>query len=211
MSSVPIFSCEGKSLGQKDLSEDVLTKGKTSRHAIKTAVIGLLAHQRQGTASTKTRAEVTGSDKKPFKQKGTGRARAGSRLSPVWRGGGITFGPKPHKYAYDVNHKVAELARDSALRIKLKEGKILLLRDLKVAEAKTKEAAQIIKSLNLKGSALVVAFDPDKNLRLAFKNLPDVALIRVADLNAYVIMSHQNIIFAEDAFDRLPRKKEAQS
>jgi large subunit ribosomal protein L4 len=209
MLSVPIFSCEGKSLGERDMTDDVLSKGKTSRHAIKTAVIGLLAHQRKGTASTKTRAEVTGSDKKPFKQKGTGRARAGSRLSPVWRGGGVTFGPKPHKYKYDVNHKVVELARDSALRIKLKEGKIVLIRDLKLEEAKTKQAAQIIKSLNLKGSALLVLHDSDKNVKLAFRNLSNVAMIRGCDLNAYAIMSHQNLIFTEEAFDRLPRKKEA--
>lgn len=202
MVNIPILNCEGKSLGERGISDDVMD-GKTSRFAIKAAVVALLAHQRQGTASTKTRAEVSGSGKKPWKQKGTGRARAGERTAPHWRGGGVTFGPKPHAYNLQVNNRVRLLARDSALRIKLKEGSVVLVRDFKIEKAKTKVAAQILRNLNLKGKTLVVVKKADSNMLLAFHNLPQVDLIRVSDLNAYEILTHQHLVFSEDAFPQV--------
>jgi large subunit ribosomal protein L4 len=174
-------------------------------------VIGLQTHQRQGTASTKTRAEVSGSGKKPWKQKGTGRARSGERTSPVWRGGGIVFGPRPHDYNYRVNQQVLKLARDSAVRLKLKEGKVVLVRDFKFEEPRTKLAIRLLKNLKLEGKTLVIVKDSDSNMLLAFRNLPQVDLIRFSDLNAYEILTHQHIVFTEEAFDGLSMKSEASS
>lgn len=199
MINVPIMDCEGKNLGEREVCDEV-ANAKTSRSAIKAAVLALLAHQRQGTASTKTRAEVSGSGKKPWKQKGTGRARAGERTAPHWRGGGITFGPKPHEYRFRVSQQVRVLARDSALRMKLKEGQVILVRNFNIEKAKTKLAAQILKNLKLKGKTLVVVKEADSNIRLAFHNLPQVDLVRASDLNAYEILTHQYLVFSEDAF-----------
>jgi large subunit ribosomal protein L4 len=207
MINVPIFDREGKTLAQKEIQ----TGGKISHHAIKAAVLAFQTNQRQGTASTKTRAEVSGSGKKPWKQKGTGRARSGERTSPVWRGGGIVFGPRPHDYHYRVNQQVLRLARDSALQLKLKEGKVILVRDFKFEEPRTKLAARVLKNLKLEGKTLVIVKDADSNMHLALRNLPQVDMIRFSDLNAYEILTHQHIVFTEEAFEGLSMKMEAES
>lgn len=203
MSSVTLFDLEGKAVGEKALSEEFL-KHKPNRHAIKSAVVGFLAHQRRGTASTKTRGEVSGSGRKPWKQKGTGRARSGERTSPVWRGGGVVFGPRPHDFHYHVNRRVAALAKLSALNVRFTDNKMVVVKDLKVAEPKAKLAAQLLKNLKVSGKVLIVMKDIDPKFKLAFRNLAGVDLIRLADLNAYEILSHSRIVFSEDAFDGLP-------
>lgn len=210
MVSVPVFDSEGKVQSQKDIPESFL-KAKVSRHAIKEAVVAYLTHQRQGNASTKTRAEVSGSNRKPWKQKGTGRARAGERTSPVWRGGGITFGPRPHDFNYKINQRVAKLAKESALRLKIKDGKVCLIKDLTLAQPKTKLASNILKNLKLAGKTLIVTKESDPKLKLAFRNIPDVELIRLSDLNAYKIMSHCSLVFSEEAFNLLKMAEEAVS
>lgn len=210
MVSVPIFDIEGKNLGQKDLQDDFV-KGKISNQAMKEAVVAYLTHCRSGNASTKTRAEVSGSNRKPWKQKGTGRARSGERTSPVWRGGGITFGPKPHEYHFKLNRQVVRLARESALRIRLQEGNIVLIKELKVEEPRTVLAAQIVKNLKLKGKSLIVVKEHEAKLKLAFRNLPTTRLIRLAELNAYTILTCQTLVFTEEAFNVLNIGNEAAS
>ncbi len=201
MSKIALLDSKGKSIGEK---EHTLTFTKRpNSHAIKSAVVGFLAHQRQGTAKTKTRGEVSGSGKKPWKQKGTGRARSGERTSPVWRGGGTVFGPKPHEYTYLLNKRVASLARASALKIYFDENKVLVVKDLKVESVKTKLAKELLNNLKVQGKVLIVVKEIDPKMRLAFRNIPQVDLVRLSDLNTYSIMTHSKIIFSEDAFEGL--------
>ncbi|MBI1871378.1 MAG: 50S ribosomal protein L4 [Chlamydiae bacterium] len=210
MASLAVLNCEGKKIGEKEIQEDFL-KAKTSQHAMKAAVVAYLAHRRQGNASTKTRAEVSGSGRKPWKQKGTGRARAGERTSPVWRGGGVVFGPRPHEYRYQLNKKVARLARESALRVRFKEGKVWIVRDFQVENPKTKLAAQILKNLKIVRKTLIVVETITSNLKLAFRNLESVSLVPVTGLNAYEVLTHQNIVFSEGAFEKFFSRGEENS
>ena len=207
--SESVLDLEGKSVGSKNMDTESSREVKVALHAMKQAVVGYLAHQRQGNHSTKTRAEVTGSGRKPWKQKGTGRARQGSRVAPHWRGGGIAFGPRPHKYSHDINGKVARLACESALRMKLQEGKIILVKEIKLDEPRSKYAQQFLKNLKIQGSALVVIRDADPLLRRAFRNLENVLLMRAQDLNAYEVLKFRNLIIPELLFHELELTVEA--
>ncbi|MBI1883975.1 MAG: 50S ribosomal protein L4 [Chlamydiae bacterium] len=202
MSSIPVLDMKGQSVGEKAIQEDFLN-GKINRQAMKEAIVAFLTHQREGNASTKTRAEVSGSGRKPWKQKGTGRARSGERTSPVWRGGGTVFGPQPHEFHYRVNRKAASLARSSALRLSFKEGRVKIIKELKLNEPKTKSAAEILENLKVAGKTLVVVKNQDSNLKLAFRNLQGVRLMRPEDLNTYEILTHRNLVFSEEALDLL--------
>lgn len=196
------------------LKLDVMDKGgKTARsvelpdgvfaypakdHLIYEAVINYQANQRRGTAATKTRSLVTGGGKKPWRQKGTGRARAGSSRSPLWKKGATTFGPKPKDYSYEIPKKARRNALKSALALKLKANRIMVLADLSLAEAKTKAAAAWLKGLKV-DSALIVEGAANRNLYLALRNIPKVKAVDPLRLNVYDVLDHKWLVFSEQA------------
>jgi large subunit ribosomal protein L4 len=166
-------------------------------------VVAYQAAQRMGTACTKTMGEVAGSGKKPWRQKGTGRARAGSFASPLWRGGGVVFGPKPRDFSKKVSRKTKQLALRKTLSERLRAGDVLVVDDLKLESPKTKEFAAILSVLNLKGSTLIVAPGIDKNLTLASRNLSTVELATSDSLNSYQVLRSDKLLFTRGAFEKV--------
>ncbi len=173
------------------------------------AVINFLANQRQGTHATKTRGLVSGGGKKPWRQKHTGRARAGSIRSPLWRGGGIIFGPQPRDYSYDLPKKLKRLALRMALSAKMSGREITIIDKFLTDKPKTKEIIGVLKNLELdKNSVLIVLPDKDEKVILSARNLPGVKVTRVLDLNAYEIMAYNKLLFTKDAAKRVSMKSE---
>ncbi len=153
-----------------------------------------LASRRQGTAATKEKGDVSGGGKKPWKQKGTGRARAGSSRSPLWRGGGTTFGPHPRRYGYRIPNKKSRLALQGALSAKAAAGELVVLDQLRLETAKTKSIASMIKGLGLEGTVLVVVDQPSEALQRAARNHPNVEVLPLASLNLYDVLRHRYLI-----------------
>ena len=199
MPTVKMRSSEGAAVGNLRLKPEVF--GVEANVALMhQAVVVEEANNRQGTADTKTRSEVAGGGKKPWRQKGTGRARAGSNRSPLWRKGATTFGPKPKDYSYEIPRKAKRNALKSVLSLKFKDNQILVLRELDVQEAKTKAAVQWLKSLNL-DSALVVDRTENKNLFLALRNIPKIKAVGPKQLNIYDVLNHKWLVFSEQALE----------
>lgn len=197
---VEILDIKGKKTGKKiDLSDAVFNM-EPNDHAIYLDVKQYLANQRQGTHKTKERGEVRGGGKKPFRQKGTGRARQGTSRSPLMPGGGTIFGPRPRDYSFKVNHQVKVLARKSALTYKAKENKILVLEDFQMEKPKTKEFAAILTNLKLQNDK-VIFFMPEKseNVYLSGRNLPKVEMRKANDLNTYDVMHANSIVMTESS------------
>lgn len=167
-------------------------------------VTNYLANQRQGTHATKTKGLVRGGGRKPFKQKHTGRARAGSNRSPLWRGGGTTFGPQPRDYSYDLPKKVKRIAVKTALSIKISEGAITVIDGFSLTQPKTKDMVTTLKNLGFEGKkVLIVTPEKDEAVILSARNIPGVRVVRVSDLNSYdVIVSHR-LLMTKDAVSRL--------
>src|SRR5256714_8674275 len=164
-----IRDTKGKEHGELEVKFELVESGKGTQ-AVHDTVVAYNAAQRMGTASTKTMGEVAGTGKKPWRQKGTGRARAGSFASPLWRGGGVVFGPKPRDFGKKVSRKTKQLALRKALSERLRAGDVMLIDDFKLASPKTKEVIGVLSALDLKGSALIVSESNDKNLSLASRN-----------------------------------------
>ena len=192
----------GKDQGELEVKFPLIEDGRGTQ-AVHDAVVAYQAAQRMGTACTKTMGEVAGSGKKPWRQKGTGRARAGSFASPLWRGGGVVFGPKPRDFGKKVSRKTKQLALRKALTERLRAGDVVLLDDLKLASNKTKDFIGVLKALELKGTALIVAQAPDKNLSLASRNVPDVALATSDSLSTYDVLRPSKLVFTRNAFEQL--------
>lgn len=193
---------QGRDQGELEVKLQLVEGGKGTQ-AVHDTVVAYRAAQRSGTASTKTMGEVNGSGKKPWRQKGTGRARAGSFQSPLWRGGGVVFGPKPRSFAKKVNSRTRQLALRKALSERLKAGDVIVVDDLKLASPKTKEFLSVVKTLDLKGSTLVVASGVDKNLMLASRNVPHVALTTSDALNTYDVLRPDKLLFTRSAFEKV--------
>ncbi|OGP58205.1 MAG: 50S ribosomal protein L4 [Deltaproteobacteria bacterium RBG_13_61_14] len=172
------------------------------QHLLQAMVVRQQARHRRGTASTKTRGEVAGSNKKPWRQKGTGRARAGSRTSPIWRGGGIVFGPKPHDYDRGMNKKERRQALCAALTLKRREGRLLILERFSVEAIKTKALKALLEKLNLSNVLIVVA-EPDERLFLSARNLPGVKVLVSAGINVRDVLSHQDLVLTRAAVDKI--------
>ena len=166
-------------------------------------VVNYLANQRQGTQSTKTRSEVSGGGIKPWRQKGTGRARQGSIRATQWIKGGIALGPKPRDYSYTLNKKVKRLALKSALSSKAGENEIKVIEDLKVSEIKTKTVADMLKNLNVNDKALIVTCDKDDVIVKSARNIKGVDTTFVNVLNVYDILSHDQLIIAKEAISKI--------
>jgi len=201
MSKAQVLDKTGAVKAEIDLPESVFgypVKG----HLVYEAAVNFLANQRRGTASTKTRAEVSGSNRKPWKQKGTGRARAGATRSPLWRKGGTTFGPKPRDYSYRLSKEAKRNALRAALAAKQAEGRILILEDLVLAAPKTKEGAALLKALKV-GSALIVDHGTNVRLFTALRNIPKVKPVDPSRVNTHDILGHEWLVAGRDAFAAL--------
>jgi large subunit ribosomal protein L4 len=199
---------QGRDQGELEVRLSLIENRKGSQ-AVRDVVTAYRANQRLGTACTKTMGEVAGSGKKPWRQKGTGRARAGSFASPLWRGGGVVFGPKPRDFGKKVNVKVKGLALRKAFSARLQAGDVLVVDDLKLSEPKTRTFAGVLKALDLDRSVLVVAAALDKNLVLASRNLPQVDLTTCDDLNTYQVLKSHKLLFTRGAFEKFEARLQA--
>jgi large subunit ribosomal protein L4 len=186
------------------LSEEIFAV-RVRPHLLHQAVVMQLNNRRAGTASTKSKGLVSGGGKKPWRQKGTGRARAGSIRSPLWVGGGTIFGPQPRDYSYRLPRKARKQALFSALTVKNRDGKIVVLDKLELAEGKTKIMRQILADLKIT-SALIVIPEPDEKVERSSRNLPAVKVIRVEGLIVYDLLRHEHLILTEGALRRIQEK-----
>ena len=207
MASVNVKSAAGKPVGDVQVADDVfgIQPNVPVMHQVVTAQ---LAARRAGTQSTKTRAEVSGGGKKPFKQKGTGNARQGSTRAPHFSGGGVALGPKPRKYGQKTPKKMINLALRSALSDRFAEGKVVVVDDWGFAAPKTKDAKAVLASLGVEGRALIVVDRDDVNTIKSFLNLREVQLIERAELNAYDVLCNEYIVFSKST---LPGSSAAES
>ena len=199
---ISIKDITGKDQGELEVKFALVENGRGTQ-AVHDTVVAYQAAQRSGTACTKTAGEVAGTNKKPWKQKGTGRARAGSFQSPLWVGGGVVFGPKPRDFAKKVSKKTRTLALRKALSERLKAGDVVVIEDLKLASAKTRDFNAIIEALGCSGSALVVSTGIDKNLTLAARNVVNVALATSDSLNTYDVLRPDKLVFTKSAFEQI--------
>src|ERR1700722_4397083 len=199
---IAIKNLEGKDQGEYEVKFPMVEDGRGTQ-AVHDAVTAYRAAQRSGTASTKNVGEVSGSNKKPWRQKGTGRARAGSFQSPLWVGGGVVFGPRPRDFSKKVSKKTKQLALRKALSERLKAGDVVVVDDLKLGTPRTKDFKGVISKLELKGTTLVVSADIDKNLTLASRNIPNVALTTSDSLNTYDILRPAKLLFTKSAFEKV--------
>jgi large subunit ribosomal protein L4 len=203
MPEIGVKNIENKNAGTITLSEELFSaRGKdTLMHE---AVINYLANQRQGTAATKTRGLVRGGGKKPYRQKGTGRARAGSNRSPIWKGGGTVFGPSPRDYSYKMPKKARKRALYAAIAEKIKDDQLVVIDNLSIKEPKTKEMIGIMGTLGLdKGSLLIVLKETDRNVLLSARNIPGVRVMRAGDLHVYDVLSSDRLLSTKDAMESL--------
>ena len=202
MPTVDVYNADGKVVGNMDLNENVF--GVTVRSDVMhEVVVNYLANQRQGTQSTKTRTEVRGGGAKPWRQKGTGRARQGSIRAPQWVGGGVALGPKPRDYRYTVNKKVRRMALKSALSSKVEENEIIVLDAFSCDEIKTKQVITLLKNLNVNEKALIVLPENDKNVVLSARNIKGVDTTYVGAINTYEVLNHTKCIILKDAVTKL--------
>ena len=202
MPTVDIYNVDGKVVGSMDLNENVF--GVEIRpDVMHEVVVNYLANQRQGTQSTKTRTEVRGGGIKPWRQKGTGRARQGSIRAPQWVGGGVALGPKPRDYRYAVNKKTRRLALKSALSSKVQGNEVIVLDALSLEEIKTKQVVSMLKNLNVNEKALIVLPENDKNVTLSARNIKGVDTTYVGAINTYEVLNHTKCIILKDAVTKL--------
>ena len=189
MPNAILLNMEGKEVGKLALNDAVFGI-EPSKSAIHTVVVSYLGNQRQGTQSALTRAEVRGGGIKPWRQKGTGRARQGSTRSPQWTGGGVVFAPKPRSYRTSVNKKIKQLAMRSALSAKLADNEMIFLDNIEVSEVKTKTIAEMLKNLNVTEKALIVLSENNEKVYLSARNIPGVAVSYVGMVNVYLTNSY---------------------
>ena len=202
MPTVNVYNMEGKVCGEVALSDKIFA-AEINNAAVHSVVRAYLLNQRQGTQSTLTRSEVRGGGKKPWRQKGTGRARQGSIRSPQWTHGGIALGPKPRSYSYTLNKKIKRLALLSALSSKVAENEIVVVDAIKMDEFKTKTIVNMLKALNVDGKALIVLDSVDKNVIKSAANIPGVKTTQVNTLNVYDILNYTKFVVVKDAVAKI--------
>jgi len=202
MLATPLYDSEGKKVGKVDLDKAIFG-GKVNSALLRQAMLMYASNKRSGCASTKTRKDVRGGGKRPWRQKGTGRARASSIRSPIWKGGGVVFGPHPRDYSYKLPKKIKTLAVISALNTKLNNNQLVVIKEIKLDQPKTKKIASILSKLKALDRPLIISDDSDSNLIRASRNIPGLAVKRPADCNTYDILRHHKLIIAEDALKKL--------
>ena len=197
MAKVSVYKMEGKQVGDIELNDAVFGV-EVNNHLVHMAVVNQLANNRQGTQSAKTRSEVSGGGRKPWKQKGTGHARQGSTRSPQWTGGGIVFAPKPRDYSFKMNKKEKQLALKSALTSRVLENKFIVVDEIKLEEAKTKKFAEAMNNLKV-SKALVVLNTNDANVVRSAKNIPTVKTALTNTINVYDILKYDTVVIDKAA------------
>ena len=192
MANVSVFNMEGKEVGTMELNDAVFGV-EVNEHLVHMAVVAQLANKRQGTQKAKTRSEVSGGGKKPWRQKGTGHARQGSTRAPQWKGGGVVFAPVPRDYSMSMNKKERRAALKSALTSRVEAGKLIVLDELALSEIKTKEFQKVMDALKLQ-KALFVLDNVDKNVILSARNIEGVKTTQVGSLNTYDVMKYSTVV-----------------
>ena len=201
MANVSVYNMEGKEVGKIDLNDAVFGV-EVNEHLVHMAVVQQLANNRQGTQKAKTRGEVRGGGRKPWRQKGTGHARQGSTRSPQWKGGGMVFAPVPRDYSFKLNKKEKRVALKSALTSRVLEDKFLVLDEIKFDEIKTKKFSEMLENLKV-SKAVVVLADDDKNVVLSARNIPGVITASINTINTYDIMKYSTVIATKDAVAKI--------
>ena len=201
MALIDVVNQKGEKVDSIELDEKIFNS-EIRDNLVQNVVVWQLARRRAGTASTKTRSEVRGGGKKPWRQKGTGRARAGMRNSPVWRGGGTAFGPQPHLYDRGMNKKERRQALCAALTLRWREGKVLIVDRLAVAAIKTQALKALLAKLEVENPLIVVA-EPDRKLELSARNLPGVKVLLCAGINVRDVLGHRELVFTRAAVEKL--------
>ena len=202
MPKIDVYDIEGKKVKTIELKEEVF--GIEPNEAIVHSVlVNYLANQRQGTQSTKTRAEVSGGGRKPWRQKGTGRARQGSIRAPHWVGGGVALGPKPRSYNYTVNKKEKRLAIKSMLSSKVLENELVVVENLPLKEIKTKEMARILNNLKVEGKAVILLPEKDEVVQKSARNIEGVKTLQVDTINVYDLLKYNKLVVTEDTVKKL--------
>ena len=202
MPTAVLYNMQGSKVGDVELSA-ALFGAEVNKAVLHETVVNYLANQRQGTQSTKTRTEVAGGGAKPFRQKGTGRARQGSTRAPQWIKGGVALGPKPRDYSYTINKKVKKLAMVSALSAKALDDCVMVIDNLTMDEIKTKAIADMLKAMGVESKALIVTNEMEKNVYLSARNIEGVKASYVGMLNVYDVLNHDKFIVAKDAVAKL--------
>ena len=201
MANVSVYNIEGKEVGSIELNDAVFGV-EVNEHLVHMAVVNQLANNRQGTQSAKTRSEVSGGGRKPWRQKGTGHARQGSTRAPQWTGGGIVFAPKPRDYSFKMNKKEKRIALLSALSSKVAESKIVVLDEFKLDEIKTKKFVEVMNNLKVE-NALVVLEGENKNVVLSGRNIPSVMVTATNEINTYDVLKYTTLVVTKAAVEKL--------
>ena len=201
MANVSVYNIEGKEVGSIELNDAVFGV-EVNEHLVHMAVVNQLANNRQGTQSAKTRSEVSGGGRKPWRQKGTGHARQGSTRAPQWTGGGIVFAPKPRDYSFKMNKKEKKLALLSALTSKVADNKIVVLDEFKLDEIKTKKFAEVMNNLKV-SKALVVLEGENKNVVLSGRNIPTVKVSATNEINTYDVLKYDTLVVTKAAVEKI--------
>jgi large subunit ribosomal protein L4 len=196
MAQVSVFNMDGQEVGKVDLSDAVFGV-EINEHLVHLAITQQLANKRQGTQKAKTRSEVSGGGRKPWRQKGTGHARQGSTRSPQWTGGGVVFAPTPRDYSFKMNKKEKRAALKSVLSNAVAENKLIVLDKLEMNEIKTKEFAKVLKNLNV-DKAVVVLKENDQNVIASARNIPTVKTLQTSELNVFDVLKYGSVILAQD-------------
>lgn len=208
MSNIKVFSAAGKASGEMTFADErlVLDKGM---QAVKDVVVAIQNGLRAGTASTLSKGEVAGSNKKPWKQKGTGRARVGLRQNPIWRGGGVAFGPKPRDFGQKINRKVSQLAFTHALSDKIATGSVMVIEKFDFTEPKTQQMTALLKKLGVTRSGLIVTDQYEENVALSAQNLPGIAVLRAAEVDTYALLYFRTLIATKAGFEAITARMKA--
>lgn len=204
MPVVPVYDANKQKIDEITLSDDIFNR-EPNVSLIQEVIVWQLAKRRAGTACTKTRGEVSGGGKKPWRQKGTGRARAGSIRSPLWRGGGTVFGPKPRDYSYTIPKKVRKIAVSMALSDKYQNDKLYIIRDFGLTRIKTKDFVKILNNFNVE-KTLILVDEMDPNVTLSARNIPNVKVLHTDGLNTYDIIKYEHLIIKESAINKIEER-----
>ena len=202
MAKVSVYNMEGKEVGKIDLSDAVFGV-EVNEHLVHMAVVQQLANNRQGTQKAKTRSEVSGGGRKPWRQKGTGHARQGSIRAPQWKGGGVVFAPVPRDYSFKMNKKEKRIALKSALTSRVQEEKFIVLDKFELEGFKTKDVVEVLKNLKVEGKALIVLSDTDEKVIKSAANIPAVQTSQVGALNVYDVVNNGTLVVTKDAVEKI--------
>lgn len=205
MAKLTVHDVKGHETGSVQLPDEIFS-GKVNESLLHQAVLMYLANKRQGTLNTKTRGEVSGGGRKPWRQKGTGRARAGSSRSPLWHKGGVVFGPHPRNFSYSLPQKTRLAALRASLNAKFQAKELVCVEDIILSKAKTKQVASIIKAFKLRGKVLALFDGADSTVTLASRNIPFLSLTRASDINAYDVLKNKTVLVTKSAIENLLKR-----